>query len=107
MRLAQKAGAKVLAVTNVMGSQATRDSDGVLFTRAGIEISVAATKTYVAQVASMYMLALKFAELRGTLSGETHDLLLAELRAIPHRISELLETLEDRIAPIAKHWAKA
>ncbi|MFL5884989.1 MAG: glutamine--fructose-6-phosphate transaminase (isomerizing) [Thermoleophilaceae bacterium] len=107
MRLAQKAGAKVLAITNVMGSQATRDADGVLFTRAGIEISVAATKTYVAQVASMYMLALKLAEVRETLSDETHDLLMAELRAIPHRISELLETLEERVGAIAEHWSKA
>ena len=107
MRLAQSGGAKVLAVTNVMGSQATRDADGVLFTRAGIEISVAATKTYVAQVASMYLLALKLAELRGTLSDETHELLMAELRAIPHRISELLETLEEQVGPIAEHWAGA
>src|SRR4051794_611248 len=107
MRLAQERGAKVLAVTNIMGSQATRDADGVLFTRAGIEISVAATKTYVAQVASMYLLALRLAELRGTLSSETHDLLMAELRAIPHRISELLETLEERVQGIAEHWAKA
>jgi glucosamine--fructose-6-phosphate aminotransferase (isomerizing) len=107
MRLAQSRGAKVLAITNVMGSQATRDADGVLFTRAGIEVSVAATKTYVAQVASMYLLALRLAELRGTLSDETHDLLMAELRAIPHRISELLETLEERVQGIADHWAKA
>src|SRR5206468_1929062 len=107
MRLAQKAGAKVLAVTNVMGSQATRDADGVLFTRAGIEVSVAATKTYVAQVASMYLLALRLAELRGTLTEETHSLLMAELRAIPHRISELLETLEEQVGSIAEHWAKA
>src|SRR5690242_10151339 len=66
MRLAQRAGAKVLAITNVMGSQATRDADGVLFTRAGLEVSVAATKTFVAQVAAMYLLALRLAELRGT-----------------------------------------
>ena len=51
MRLARERGAKVLAVTNIMGSQATRDADGVLFTRAGLEIGVAATKTFVAQVA--------------------------------------------------------
>src|SRR3954452_895841 len=66
MRLARKRGAKVLAVTNIMGSQATRDSDGVLFTRAGIEIGVAATKTFVAQVAAMYLLGLKLAQVRGT-----------------------------------------
>ena len=69
MRLAREAGAKVLAVTNVMGSQATRDPDAVLYTRAGLEISVAATKTFVAQVAAMYLVGLRLAELRGTLSA--------------------------------------
>ena len=68
MRLARERGAKVLAITNVMGSQATRDADGVLFTRAGLEIGVAATKTFVSQVAAMYLLALRLAELRGTLA---------------------------------------
>ena len=56
MRLARQRGATVLAITNVMGSQATRDADGVLFTRAGLEIGVAATKTFVSQVAVMYLL---------------------------------------------------
>src|SRR5581483_6235366 len=70
MRTARSRGAKVLAVTNIMGSQATRDSDGVLFTRAGIEIGVAATKTFVAQVAAMYLLGLKLAQVRGSLPEE-------------------------------------
>src|ERR671933_1672939 len=70
MRLARSRGAKVLALTNIMGSQATHDSDGVLFTRAGIEVSVAATKTFVAQAACLYMLGLKLAELRGTMAPE-------------------------------------
>ena len=52
MRMARERGATVLAITNVMGSQATRDADGVLFTRAGLEIGVAATKTFVCQVAA-------------------------------------------------------
>ena len=56
MRLARERGARVLAITNVMGSQATRDADGVLFTRAGLEIGVAATKTFLCQVAVMYLL---------------------------------------------------
>ena len=51
MRLARENGAKVMALTNIMGSQATRDADAVLFTRAGLEIGVAATKTFTAQVA--------------------------------------------------------
>src|SRR3954452_21269269 len=65
MRLARERGATVLAVTNIMGSQATRDAHGVIYTRAGLEISVAATKTFVAQVAVMYLLALRPAELPG------------------------------------------
>ena len=65
MRIARDRGARVLAVTNIMGSQATRDADGVLYTRAGLEIGVAATKTFVSQVVVMYLLALRLAELRG------------------------------------------
>ena len=64
MRLARSRGATVLAITNILGSQATRDADGVLYTRAGLEIGVAATKTFVAQVAAIYLIGLKLAELR-------------------------------------------
>ena len=67
MRIARDSGAQVLAVTNIMGSQATRDADGVLYTRAGLEIGVAATKTFLAQAVVMYLLALRLAELRGTM----------------------------------------
>ena len=70
MRLARERGAKVLAITNIMGSQATRDADGVIFTRAGLEIGVAATKTFVAQVAVMQLFALKLAGLHGTLEPD-------------------------------------
>ena len=64
MRLARERGANVLALTNVMGSQATRDADSVLFTRAGLEIGVAATKTFTSQVAAMYLLGLWLAQAR-------------------------------------------
>src|ERR671925_138255 len=83
MRLARERGAKVLAVTNIMGSQATRDADGVIFTRAGIEIGVAATKTFVAQVTVMYLLALRLAEVRGTLDSEKRSELITQLKRIP------------------------
>ena len=87
MRLAREKGAKVLAVTNIMGSQATRDADGVLFTRAGLEIGVAATKTFVAQVAAMYLFALKLAKVHDTLEPEAFGRLVADLKrhAAPHR----------------------
>jgi len=107
MRLARERGAKVLAVTNIRGSQATRDSDGVLFTRAGLEIGVAATKTFMAQVAAMYMFALKLAQLRGTLEPDVHRALSAELRAMPHAIATLLEGVDDQVRAIAEHWKDA
>ena len=99
MRLASDRGASVIAVTNVMGSQATRDADGVLFTRAGLEIGVAATKTFVCQVAVMYLLALRLAELRGTLEVEDRTRLVSELKRVPHEIDALLEHLDlDEVA---------
>jgi glucosamine--fructose-6-phosphate aminotransferase (isomerizing) len=90
MRLARSRGARVLAITNVMGSQATRDADGVLFTRAGLEISVAASKTFTCQVAAMFLLGLRLAELRATLPVEQRRELIAELKRLPHCIDELL-----------------
>jgi glucosamine--fructose-6-phosphate aminotransferase (isomerizing) len=74
-----------------MGSQATRDADGVLYTRAGLEIGVAATKTFVSQVVAMYLLALRLAELRGTLSEDGLRATIAELKHLPHLISEMLK----------------
>ncbi len=101
MRLAREHGAKVLAITNVMGSQATRDSDTVLYTRAGPEVSVAATKTFVAQVATMYLLGLHLAELRGTLDADRLSHLVAELKAIPSKIEATLASCEEATATVA------
>ena len=107
MRLARSRGAKVLAVTNVMGSQATRDSDGVLFTRAGLEIGVAATKTYVAQVAAMYLLGLKLAQTRQTLPAERLAELVEGMRSLPDGITTVLGTLDEPVARVASHWQAA
>ena len=87
MRLARARGASVLAITNTVGSQATREADGVLYTRAGLEIGVAATKTFVCQVAVMYLLGLRLGELRGTLApARISELRVrAEAAAAPHR----------------------
>ncbi|MDX6608710.1 MAG: hypothetical protein QOF85_635 [Solirubrobacterales bacterium] len=101
MRLARENGAKVLAITNVMGSQATRDADSVLYTRAGPEVSVAATKTFVAQVASMYLLGLRLAELRGTLPPERLAELVAELKSIPSKIDVTIAASEGPAQEIA------
>jgi glucosamine--fructose-6-phosphate aminotransferase (isomerizing) len=90
MRLARERGATVLAITNTRGSQATRDADGVLYTRAGLEIGVAATKTFVCQVAVFYLLGLRLAELRGTLPHERITELVGEIKRLPHCIDELI-----------------
>ncbi|HEX4364417.1 MAG TPA: glutamine--fructose-6-phosphate transaminase (isomerizing) [Solirubrobacteraceae bacterium] len=105
MRLARSRGAKVLACTNVVGSQATRDADGVLYTRAGLEVSVAATKTFVCQVAAMYLLALRLAELRGTLEPARLTQLVGEIKHLPTRITELVDRLDAPVKAAAERHA--
>jgi glutamine---fructose-6-phosphate transaminase (isomerizing) len=107
MRLARSRGARVLAVTNIMGSQATRDADGVLFTRSGLEISVAATKTFTAQVAAMYLLALRMAEVRGEMSLDRRRELVAQIKRLPHAIAEILEAGSDEIDAVAERFKDA
>jgi glutamine---fructose-6-phosphate transaminase (isomerizing) len=102
MRTGRAGGAKVLALTNIMGSQATREADGVLYTRAGLEIGVAATKTFVSQIAAMYLIALRLAELRGTLTPEVLGATIAELKRLPHLIAELLDRGGEQLAEVAQ-----
>jgi glucosamine--fructose-6-phosphate aminotransferase (isomerizing) len=105
MNLARERGARVIAITNVMGSQATRDSDGVLFTRAGLEIGVAATKTFLCQVAVMYLLALRLAELRGAIDPARLTELVTEVKRLPHCIDEVLAAMDEQVAPVADaYW---
>jgi glucosamine--fructose-6-phosphate aminotransferase (isomerizing) len=91
MRLARQAGARVLAVTNIVGSQATREADGVLFTRAGLEIGVAATKTFLSQVLAMLLLGLHFGAVRDHLAADIVHAYTEELRRIPALLSDYLE----------------
>jgi glucosamine--fructose-6-phosphate aminotransferase (isomerizing) len=102
MRTARARGASVLAVTNLMGSQATRDADGVLYTRAGLEIGVAATKTFVSQVVVMYLLALRLAELRDTLEPTTLKAAISELKRLPHAIDAMVEHGLRNVEPLAE-----
>jgi glutamine---fructose-6-phosphate transaminase (isomerizing) len=101
MRLARERGAKVLAITNIMGSQATRDADAVLYTRSGMEISVAATKTFVAQVAVMYLLGLRLAELRGTMPAGRLAELVSEMKSLPSKIEATIAGCEDEVREVA------
>ena len=89
MRLARQAGARVLAVCNIVGSQATREADGVLFTRAGLEIGVAATKTFLSQELAMLLLALYLGQKRG-LPAEQVKSYTEELRRIPAMLGDYL-----------------
>jgi glucosamine--fructose-6-phosphate aminotransferase (isomerizing) len=102
MRTARAQGAKVLAVTNVMGAQATREADGVLYTRAGLEIGVAATKTFVSQITVMYLLALRLAEVRGVMDRSQLKPPISDLKRLPHMIAELLERDVDGVQDIAE-----
>ncbi len=106
MRLAREAGATVLAVTNIMGSQVTREADAVLYTRAGLEVSVAATKTFVAQVAAMYLLGLRIAELRQSLPAGRIAELVAELKTLPSKIEETLTAVEEPVRAVAAAHSK-
>jgi glucosamine--fructose-6-phosphate aminotransferase (isomerizing) len=102
MRRARERGAAVLTVTNIMGSQATREADGVLYTRAGLEIGVAASKTFVAQLTAMYLLALALAQARGTLPAPKRAELVCELKRLPHLISQLLRYAPQSAREIAE-----
>jgi glucosamine--fructose-6-phosphate aminotransferase (isomerizing) len=91
MQLAREKGAHTLAITNMMGSQITREVDSVLYTRAGLEMSVAASKTFVAQVSLFYIVALKLAQVRETLPPAEIARLLAEVHSLPEKIAAFLD----------------
>jgi glucosamine--fructose-6-phosphate aminotransferase (isomerizing) len=106
MRVARERGAHVVAVTNIMGSQATRDADGVLYTRAGLEIGVAATKTHTAQVMALALLALKLGRLRWALTAAGALDLAEELRRIPDALETYLaSTAPDQVIDVAGRYA--
>jgi glucosamine--fructose-6-phosphate aminotransferase (isomerizing) len=91
MKLARERGAPTLAVTNMMGTQITREVDHVLYTRAGIEMAVAASKTFTAQVVVLFLVALKLAQVRRTLPEEEIAYILGEVRNLPERIASFLD----------------
>jgi len=91
MRLAREKGARTLAITNMMGSQITREVDSSLYTRCGLEVGVAASKTFTAQVALLSLVALKLAEVRKSLPAEEVELILDELYALPTKMTAFLE----------------
>jgi glucosamine--fructose-6-phosphate aminotransferase (isomerizing) len=106
MKLAREKGAHPLGITNMMGSQITRDVDSVLYTRAGLEIGVAASKTFTAQVALFYLVALKLAQVRETLPPEEIQALLDEVHALPQKIAEFLDASHPIEEVAERHYEK-
>jgi glucosamine--fructose-6-phosphate aminotransferase (isomerizing) len=91
VRLARESDARTVAITNLMGTQITREVDRVLYTRAGMEMGVAATKTFTAQVTLMYLLALRLAQVRKTLPEEEIEQILGEVQALPAKMAAYLD----------------
>ena len=95
LREAKKRGALTLGIVNVVGSSIAREADRVMYTLAGPEIAVATTKAYTAQLIALYLLAMKFAQIRGRLSDDACAGMIKDLKAIPAQIQMLLANKED------------
>jgi glucosamine--fructose-6-phosphate aminotransferase (isomerizing) len=91
MKLAREQGARTLAITNQLGTQITREVDAVLYTRAGLEIGVAATKTFTSQAALLSLIALKLAQVKRTLPENEIEFILEELYDLPEKMEQFLD----------------
>jgi glutamine---fructose-6-phosphate transaminase (isomerizing) len=91
MRLAREKGARTVAITNMMGSQLTREVDSVLYTRTGLEVGVAASKTFTAQVALLDLIALKLAQVKKTIPAKEIEFILDELYELPEKMQTFLD----------------
>lgn len=94
LREAKKQGVRVLGIVNVVGSSIAREADNVMYTWAGPEIAVATTKAYSTQLIAEYLLAMKFAEARGTVSAEELTEMIEALKQLPEQIGMLLDHKE-------------
>ena len=91
MKLAREKGARTVAITNMMGSQITREVDSVLYTRTGLEVGVAASKTFTAQIALLFLIGLKVAQCRGTLPEKDVEFILDEVYDLPSKMQRFLD----------------
>jgi glucosamine--fructose-6-phosphate aminotransferase (isomerizing) len=106
LKLARECGARTVAITNMMGSQVTREVDSVLYTRAGIEMGVAASKTFTAQIALLYLVALKLAQIRETLPAGEIEFILDFVYKLPRKVQAFLEG-DHPIEEIARRYYDA
>ncbi len=91
LRLAREKGARTVAITNMMGSQITREVDSVLYTRTGLEVGVAASKTFTAQVALLDLIALKLAQVRKTMPADELKFILGQVYELPAKMTAFLD----------------
>jgi glucosamine--fructose-6-phosphate aminotransferase (isomerizing) len=91
MKLARELGARTVAITNMMGSQITREVDSVLYTRTGLEVGVAASKTFTAQVALLFLIGLKLAQCRKTMPEKEMEFILDEVYNLPEKMQRFLD----------------
>ena len=101
IREAKRKGARILSVTNVVGSSVARESDDVFYTWAGPEIAVASTKAYTTQMTALYMIALDLALTKGTITEEFYFDMIEKMKELPAKVEKILENYED-IKQIAK-----
>ena len=106
VRLARSKGARVFAITNCVGSRLTRESDGTLYVQAKMEISVAATKSFVAQIACLMLIAMFLGQRKGRLTPAQVNALYYDLRETPSQIEEILQDTTE-MQRAAKMLAKA
>ena len=101
LRDSKAKGAKILAVTNVVGSSISREADEVFYTWAGPEIAVASTKAYTTQITSLYMIALNFALEKGTITKEEYLETIEKMKKLPEKIQNVIDN-QDKIKEIAE-----
>ena len=106
LRLAEERGVPVLGIVNVVGSSIARESDYILYTYAGPEISVATTKAYSTQLIAMYLIAIQAAKVKGRIDEERYAGLLTEMAALPDKIQKTLDDKE-RLQWFASKYANA
>ena len=94
LRESKKRGAKVLGIVNVVGSSIAREADNVMYTWAGPEIAVATTKAYSVQLIALYLLAMKFGNVRGTVNDTQLQDMIEDLKALPAQVEMLLNNKE-------------
>ncbi len=106
LRESKRRGAKVLGIVNVVGSSIAREADNVMYTWAGPEIAVATTKAYSCQLIALYLLAIKFAEVRGKIGEQEKRQLISDLKKLPDQV-ELLLNNKNKIQKFATRYLAA